>query len=140
MRYVPKGALCAAQTDDGKPCLNPHYKRSKYCLEHQDQRGGAHGKYPECGSLDLAQAVLNYEPIPQRLQPAEPVKAAKPHVRRTRTARAGTDAGLKAMADLQLVYNHYHIFDEAFVHNEFATPFLFANPRVGVNYKFDWGR
>lgn len=37
-------------------------------------------------------------------------------------------------ADLQLVYNRYRIFDEAFAANDFATPYLFANPRLGVNH------
>ena len=78
MSYVPKGALCAGQTDDGKPCLKLHYKRSKYCLEHLTARGGQN-QYPEVGSLDLAQAVLNYEPLPQRLRPAYMVPVLNLH-------------------------------------------------------------
>ena len=41
---------------------------------------------------------------------------------------------LQATGDLQLVYNRYRIFDEDFVATTFAQPYLFANPRLGVNY------
>lgn len=78
MGYVPKGALCAATLKDGKPCLNVHYKKSKYCIEHYDNRGGQKS-YPEVGSLDLAQVILHCEPLPQRLRQAEPVKLLNLH-------------------------------------------------------------
>jgi iron complex outermembrane receptor protein len=42
--------------------------------------------------------------------------------------------GLRAMGDLQLVYDRYRIIHEAFAGNDFRTPFTFVNPRLGLNY------
>jgi len=38
------------------------------------------------------------------------------------------------MADLQLVYNRYGIRNEKFLGNSFSVPYLFVNPRFGVNH------
>lgn len=43
---------------------------------------------------------------------------------------------LQLTGDLQLVFNRYRIFDEAFVGNDIATPYFFANPRLGLNHNF----
>ena len=37
-------------------------------------------------------------------------------------------------ASLQLAYNNYKIYDEAFLGTEFDSPYFFANPRLGLNY------
>jgi iron complex outermembrane receptor protein len=41
---------------------------------------------------------------------------------------------LKATGSLQLIWQRYRIFDEAFVGNDFEQPYWFANPRFGLNY------
>ena len=41
---------------------------------------------------------------------------------------------LLLMGDLQVVYNRYGIRNEKFLGNSFDVPYLFANPRVGLNY------
>jgi iron complex outermembrane receptor protein len=41
------------------------------------------------------------------------------------------------MADLQYAYNKYRLYDEKFVGTEFAVPYHFINPRLGLNYNFD---
>ncbi len=41
---------------------------------------------------------------------------------------------LQVTGDLQLVYDRYRIFDEDFAATTFAQPYVFANPRFGVNY------
>lgn len=38
------------------------------------------------------------------------------------------------MADLQFAYNRYGFVDEKFLGNSFSVPYLFVNPRLGVNY------
>jgi iron complex outermembrane receptor protein len=40
------------------------------------------------------------------------------------------------MADLQFAYNRYGFVDEKFLGNSFSVPYVFVNPRVGVNYNF----
>ncbi len=37
-------------------------------------------------------------------------------------------------ADLQIIYNRYGIRNEKFLGNTFDVPYLFANPRLGLNY------
>jgi iron complex outermembrane recepter protein len=41
---------------------------------------------------------------------------------------------LLVMLDLQLAYNKYRLYDEAFLGNDFSLNYHFLNPRVGVNY------
>ena len=41
---------------------------------------------------------------------------------------------LHVTASLQLASSRYHVYDEEFVGNDFEVPYLFANPRLGVNY------
>ena len=41
---------------------------------------------------------------------------------------------LTLMLDLQYAYNKYRLYDEKFIGTEFAVPYHFLNPRVGVNY------
>jgi len=41
---------------------------------------------------------------------------------------------LKLMASLQYVYNRYRLYDEKFIRTDFAVPYHFVNPRLGVNY------
>ncbi|MBI4547258.1 MAG: TonB-dependent receptor [Ignavibacteriae bacterium] len=38
------------------------------------------------------------------------------------------------MADLQLVRNRYGIKNEKYLNNTFSLPYIFVNPRVGLNY------
>ena len=40
---------------------------------------------------------------------------------------------INIQADMQLTYKNYRIFDEAFVGNSFNVPYLFINPRMGLN-------
>lgn len=40
------------------------------------------------------------------------------------------------MGDLQLVRNRYGIKNEKFLGNRFSVPYVFVNPRLGVNYNF----
>jgi iron complex outermembrane receptor protein len=44
---------------------------------------------------------------------------------------------LTAMLNLQYVYNRYRLFDEKFVGSDFAVPYHFVNPRMGLNYNVD---
>jgi iron complex outermembrane receptor protein len=44
---------------------------------------------------------------------------------------------LTLMADAQLVYNRYGIKNEKYLHNEFSVPYVFFNPRIGVNYNLN---
>lgn len=44
---------------------------------------------------------------------------------------------LQATGDLQLTHNRYRIYDEAFVGNDFAQDYFFANPRAGANFNFN---
>jgi iron complex outermembrane receptor protein len=44
---------------------------------------------------------------------------------------------LTLMTDLQFVYDRYTLSDEKFYHNDFAVPYYFVNPRVGINYNVD---
>lgn len=42
---------------------------------------------------------------------------------------------LTVQTDLQYAFKQYHLFDEAFVGNDFSTPYHFINPRLGLNFK-----
>jgi iron complex outermembrane recepter protein len=44
---------------------------------------------------------------------------------------------LTLMTDVQVVYNRYGIANEKYLHNNFSIPYLFINPRVGINYNLD---
>jgi iron complex outermembrane receptor protein len=44
---------------------------------------------------------------------------------------------LTVMADLQLVFNRYRLYDEKFVGTDFTVDYFFRNPRLGVNYNLD---
>jgi len=41
------------------------------------------------------------------------------------------------MADAQIVRNRYTFTNEKYLGNEFAVPYLFLNPRLGLNYNID---
>jgi iron complex outermembrane receptor protein len=41
------------------------------------------------------------------------------------------------LAELQLAYNRYRLFDEKFIGTSFAVPYTFINPRLGLNLKLD---
>lgn len=41
------------------------------------------------------------------------------------------------MVDLQLVRNRYGIKNEKYLGNSFSLPYIFINPRLGVNYNYD---
>ena len=41
---------------------------------------------------------------------------------------------LNLMANLQLAYKRYGLFDEKFVNTEFTVPYTFFNPQVGANF------
>lgn len=43
---------------------------------------------------------------------------------------------LNVLAELQLAYHEYRIYNEKYVGNDFAVDGLYLNPRVGLNYKF----
>lgn len=43
------------------------------------------------------------------------------------------------LAEIQLAYHKYKLFDERYVENEFSISNLFLNPRLGFNYKFNNG-
>lgn len=44
---------------------------------------------------------------------------------------------LTLMGDLQVVRNRYAIRNEKFLENEFSVPYVFVNPRAGLNYNLD---
>ncbi len=44
---------------------------------------------------------------------------------------------INIQADMQLTYKNYRIFDEAFLGNSFNVPYLFINPRMGLNILLD---
>jgi iron complex outermembrane recepter protein len=44
---------------------------------------------------------------------------------------------LNVMANLQLAYKRYRLFDEKYVGTEFTVPNTFINPRLGVNYNLN---
>jgi iron complex outermembrane receptor protein len=44
---------------------------------------------------------------------------------------------VKLMADLQYAYNRYRLYDEKYIGTDFAVPYHFLNPRVGINYNID---
>jgi iron complex outermembrane receptor protein len=41
---------------------------------------------------------------------------------------------ITVLGDLQIVYQKYKIFDELYAGNNFQTPYLFVNPKLGVNF------
>jgi iron complex outermembrane receptor protein len=41
------------------------------------------------------------------------------------------------MTNVQFAYNEYQIKNEKFLNNSFSVPYLFINPRVGLNYNID---
>jgi iron complex outermembrane receptor protein len=43
-------------------------------------------------------------------------------------------SGMTLMGDLQYAYNRYRLYDEKFVGTDFAVPYHFLNPRIGLNY------
>lgn len=46
------------------------------------------------------------------------------------------DEATTIMAQLQFVFNRYGIYNEKFLGNKFDMPYLFVNPRVGINRNF----
>ena len=44
------------------------------------------------------------------------------------------EKNLTIMADLQIAYNRYTLKNEKYFDNNFSVPYLFANPRFGINY------
>jgi iron complex outermembrane receptor protein len=44
---------------------------------------------------------------------------------------------LTAMLSVQYAYNRYRLYDEKFLGTDFAVPYHFINPRIGVNYNLD---
>lgn len=42
--------------------------------------------------------------------------------------------GMTLMGDLQYAYNRYRLYDEKFLGTDFAVPYHFLNPRLGINY------
>lgn len=47
------------------------------------------------------------------------------------------DPATTLLASLQYAYNRYRLYDELYVGTEFAVPYHFLNPRIGVNHNFD---
>ncbi len=43
---------------------------------------------------------------------------------------------LNALAELQLAYHKYRVYNEKYVGTDFSVNGLFLNPRVGINYQF----
>jgi iron complex outermembrane receptor protein len=41
------------------------------------------------------------------------------------------------LAELQVSYNKYRLYNEQYVGTDFSVPNLFANPKLALNYKFD---
>ncbi len=44
---------------------------------------------------------------------------------------------LTVMLSVQYAYNRYRLYDEKYLGSDFAVPYHFINPRLGVNYNFD---
>jgi hypothetical protein len=60
--YIRQGTPCA------KPgCQKIHAARSKYCSEHLKEARGKRSQAGECGTLALAQALLDAPDLPQQL-------------------------------------------------------------------------
>ena len=47
------------------------------------------------------------------------------------------DSNITFMGSIQIVHNRYGIENEKFVGNTFSVPYLFINPRLGVNYNIN---
>lgn len=45
--------------------------------------------------------------------------------------------GLTLMGDLQIIRNRYALRNEKFLGNDFSVPYVFVNPRAGLNYNID---
>lgn len=45
--------------------------------------------------------------------------------------------GITGMVSLQYAYNRYRLYEEKFVGTDFAVPYHFLNPRVGLNLNLD---
>lgn len=82
-----------------------------------------------------------------RLQSASSLAVALPPDYRYYEYRGGKDIvslylhqlfepapALTLMGDVQYSYNRYHLYDEKFVGTDFAVPYHFVNPRIGINY------
>jgi len=44
------------------------------------------------------------------------------------------------LAELQIAYNKYRIYNEQYIGTDFSVPNVFANPKVALNYRFDQQR
>jgi iron complex outermembrane recepter protein len=45
------------------------------------------------------------------------------------------NGNLNALAEIQLAYHKYKLYDEEYLNNDFEVSNLFLNPRFGINYK-----
>jgi len=50
------------------------------------------------------------------------------------------NARINILAEAQLAYNKYRLYDEKYLNNEFHISNLFLNPRIGFNYKLNSGQ
>ncbi len=46
-------------------------------------------------------------------------------------------SNVNIMANVQYVFNRYRLYEEGFLGTDFAVPYHFLNPRLGVNYNLD---
>ena len=46
------------------------------------------------------------------------------------------DRKINLLAEVQLAYHNYKIYNEKYVGNNFNIPGFYVNPRIGINYKF----
>jgi iron complex outermembrane recepter protein len=44
---------------------------------------------------------------------------------------------MNLMIDLQYAFNRYRLYDEKYLGTDFAVPYHFLNPRIGLNYNID---
>lgn len=64
-QYIRKGVPCASPG-----CKKVHAARSKYCPEHLKEARGKKIEAGERGTLELAQALLHADDLPQQLNRA----------------------------------------------------------------------
>lgn len=50
---------------------------------------------------------------------------------------SGLNDSWTLLTDLQIVYQKYRLYDELYRGHDFSTPYIFLNPKVGLNFNLD---
>lgn len=86
------------------------------------------------GRVQWAQQIPDDVPLDHRYyayRGAKDMASAYVHVVQDLTAR------MTGVASVQYAYNRYRLYDEKFLGTDFAVPYHFVNPRIGVNMNLD---